>query len=64
MRRVRTSSSPAAACTYPAGGGLITVDPEPGGTSAKVALEGEGVRSMEAAEEGWSRARPGPRTAS
>ncbi|MFK0197766.1 hypothetical protein [Streptomyces lavendulae] len=42
----------AAACTYLAGEGLITVDWEPGNTPAMVTLTHEGIRRMEAEEEG------------
>ncbi|WP_030714510.1 hypothetical protein [Streptomyces sp. NRRL S-237] len=41
----------AAACTYLAGEGLITVDWEPGNTPAMVTLTHEGIRRMEAEEE-------------
>ncbi|MFJ5025746.1 hypothetical protein [Streptomyces goshikiensis] len=41
----------AAACTYLAGEGLITVDWEPGNTPAMVTLTLEGIRRMEAEEE-------------
>ncbi|MFJ6479889.1 MULTISPECIES: hypothetical protein [unclassified Streptomyces] len=41
----------AAACTYLAGEGLITVDWDPGNTPAMVTLTHEGIRHMEADEE-------------
>ncbi|MFJ8390542.1 hypothetical protein ACIQ9Q_39835 [Streptomyces sp. NPDC094438] len=41
----------AAACTYLAGEGLITVDWEPGNTPAMVTLTHQGLRLMEAEEE-------------
>ncbi|MER5810023.1 hypothetical protein ABT143_17855 [Streptomyces sp. NPDC002033] len=41
----------AAACTYLAGEGLITVDWEPGNIPAMVTLTHQGIRLMEAAEE-------------
>ncbi|WP_242438500.1 hypothetical protein [Streptomyces sp. CB00455] len=40
----------AAACTYLAGEGLITVDWDPGNTPAMVMLTHEGIRRMEAEE--------------
>ncbi|MFF5449132.1 hypothetical protein [Streptomyces sp. NPDC012888] len=47
----------AAACTYLAGEGLINVDWGPGNTPAMVTLTHEGIRRMEAEEEGTA---PGP----
>ncbi|MFH8733338.1 hypothetical protein [Streptomyces sp. NPDC017964] len=41
----------AAACTYLAGEGLITVDWEPGNTPSMVSLTHQGIRRMEAEEE-------------
>ncbi|MCT4352182.1 hypothetical protein M5362_03430 [Streptomyces sp. Je 1-79] len=41
----------AAACTYLAGEGLVTVDWEPGNTPAMVSLTHQGIRRMEAEEE-------------
>ncbi|MFI2734860.1 MULTISPECIES: hypothetical protein [unclassified Streptomyces] len=41
----------AAACTYLAGEGLITVDWEPGNTPEMVSLTHQGIRRMEAEEE-------------
>ncbi|MCX4776607.1 hypothetical protein [Streptomyces sp. NBC_01264] len=41
----------AAACTYLAGEGLITVDWEPGNTSAMVTLTHAGIRRTETEEE-------------
>ncbi|GGW01341.1 hypothetical protein [Streptomyces narbonensis] len=41
----------AAACTYLAGEGLISVDWEPGNTPAMVSLTHQGIRRMEAEEE-------------
>ncbi|MGW5346645.1 hypothetical protein [Streptomyces sp. HUAS TT3] len=41
----------AAACTYLAAEGLITVDWEPGNTPAMVSLTHQGIRLMEAEEE-------------
>ncbi|REK91348.1 hypothetical protein DY245_04820 [Streptomyces inhibens] len=42
----------AAACTYLAGEGLITVDWGPGNTPSMVTLTHQGIRYMEAEEEG------------
>ncbi|MDJ0382341.1 hypothetical protein [Streptomyces sp. G-G2] len=41
----------AAACTYLAGEGLITIDWEPGNIPAMVTLTHQGIRLMEAEEE-------------
>ncbi|WP_405979893.1 hypothetical protein [Streptomyces sp. NBC_00158] len=41
----------AAACTYLAGEGLVTVDWEPGNTPAMVTLTHDGIRHLEAQEE-------------
>ncbi|MGW6392545.1 hypothetical protein ACWFR1_19010 [Streptomyces sp. NPDC055103] len=41
----------AAACTYLAGEGLITVDWDPGNTPSMVSLTHQGIRRMEAEEE-------------
>ncbi|MFD4862182.1 MULTISPECIES: hypothetical protein [Streptomyces] len=41
----------AAACTYLAGEGLITVDWEPGNTPAMVSMTHQGIRLMETEEE-------------